>query len=138
MHPGKIIITEFDKKRLEQMIANHLLAHNPDVEYLMDLNQELGRAEIVLPEEIPHDVVTMNSKVTIRDIDTKEVESYSLAFPAGADIAQNKISILSPVGTALIGCRVGDRVEWRVPAGIRKLEVVKIDYQPEAAGDYHL
>jgi regulator of nucleoside diphosphate kinase len=138
MNQAKIIVTEFDKKRLEQMIANHLLAHNPDVEHLMDLNQELGRAEIVLPEEIPNDVVTMNSKVTIRDVETKEVETYSLVFPSGADIAQNKISILSPVGTALIGCRVGDVVEWKVPAGIRKLEVNTIDYQPEAAGDYHL
>jgi regulator of nucleoside diphosphate kinase len=138
MNQGKIVITAFDKKRLEQMISSHLHAHNPDVEYLMDLSEELNRAEIVLPEDIPRDVVTMNSRVTICDADTKEVETYSLVFPAGANISQNKISILSPVGTALIGCRVGYLVEWKVPAGLRKLEVKKIEYQPEAAGDYHL
>ncbi len=138
MSQGKIIITSFDKIRLEQMICNHLRAHNSDAKYLMDLNEELNRAEVVLPEEISNDVVTMNSKVTIEDADTTEVSTYTLVFPEEANISRNKISILSPVGTCLIGCRVGETVEWSVPEGLRKLKVREIVYQPEAKGDYHL
>lgn len=133
-----IYITAYDKKRLDQMIANHLQAYNTDLKYLIALQGELNRAEVVLSEAIPNDVVTMNSKVTVKDIETGESFTYTLVFPAAANISQDKISILSPVGTALIGYQAGDVVEWDVPEGIRRLKIMKIVYQPEAAGDYHL
>ncbi len=138
MSQRKIYITDFDKKRLDQMISNHLHAYNPELKYLTDLQGELNRAEIVSSERIPQDVVTMNSRVTVQDIETGEYSTYTLVFPAAADAAQDKISILAPIGTAIIGYRVGDEVEWKVPAGVRKLKVTEIIYQPEAAGDYHL
>jgi regulator of nucleoside diphosphate kinase len=138
MNQRKIFITDFDKKRLDQMISNHLQAYNPELKYLTALQGELNRAEIVSSERIPQDVVTMNSKVTVQDIETGEASTYTLVFPAAADASQDKISILAPIGTAIIGYRVGDAVEWEVPAGIRKLKVTEIIYQPEAAGDYHL
>jgi len=138
MSQRKIYITAYDKKRLEQMISNHLQAYNPELKYLTDLQGELNRAEVVLSEAIPNDMVTMNSKVTVKDMETGESFTYTLVFPAAANISQDKISVLSPVGTALIGYQAGDVVEWDVPEGIRKLKIMEIVYQPEAAGDYHL
>ena len=80
----------------------------------------------------------MNSKVCLRDLDTGEELEYTLVFPGDANLEAGKISILAPVGTALIGYRSGDRISWTVPGGIRKLKIIKVLYQPEAAGDYHL
>jgi regulator of nucleoside diphosphate kinase len=80
----------------------------------------------------------MNATVRLRDLATKKELTYTLVFPSDADAAQNRISVLAPIGTALIGYRVGDVITWKVPGGLRKLRVEKIIYQPEAAGDYHL
>ena len=78
----------------------------------------------------------MNSSVRLKDLDTKKELTYTLVFPSDADAGQNRISVLAPIGTALIGYRVGDIITWEVPAGRRRLKVEKIIYQPEAAGDY--
>ena len=75
----------------------------------------------------------MDSQVCIKDLDTQEEIVYTIVFPAYSDIKQNRISVLSPVGTALLGYRVGDDIEWKVPGGIRKLKIKKILYQPEVA-----
>ncbi|MFA5199297.1 MAG: nucleoside diphosphate kinase regulator [Candidatus Omnitrophota bacterium] len=103
-----------------------------------ELEAELNRAIIVGADKIPSDVITMNSMVCLRDMDTGKDESYQLVYPEHADIEQNKISILAPIGTAILGYRVGDIIEWKVPAGLRKLKIKKILYQPEAAKEYHL
>ena len=132
-----IIITEFDLERLNKLLA----AADRDCrkkKYLEDLENELCRGKVVAPQDVPADVVTMNSRVRLRDLDTGEEEVYSLVFPDNADISQNRISILAPIGTALIGYRVGDIIEWEVPAGLSRLQIEEILYQPEAAGDYHL
>jgi len=83
-------------------------------------------------------VVTMNSKVILRDLDISEEMNYCLVFPKDADIASGAISVLAPVGTAILGYREGDIVEWPVPSGKRRIRIEKILYQPEAAGDFHL
>ena len=106
--------------------------------YLEKLEGELNRSKVVKSKEIPTDVITMNSKVRLKDLDTREEMIYWLVFPDDANPDQNKISILAPIGTALIGYRVGDVIEWKVPVGLRKLKVLEVLYQPEAAGDYHL
>jgi regulator of nucleoside diphosphate kinase len=98
-----------------------------------ELEAELNRAIIVDADKIPPDVVTMNSKVYLRDMDTGKDEFYQLVYPEDADIEQNKISILAPIGTAILGYKVGDVIEWKVPAGLRRLKIKKILYQPEAA-----
>ncbi|MFN8426028.1 MAG: GreA/GreB family elongation factor [Anaerolineales bacterium] len=90
----------------------------------------MSRAEVVDPKNIPSDVVTMNSTVSIEDLDTKEEEVYTLVFPEDADVRQGKISILAPVGTAMLGYEVGDTFEWDVPAGKRRLLIKKIIYRP--------
>ncbi len=78
----------------------------------------------------------MNSKVEILDLDTQETMTYALVFPRDANIDEGRISILAPLGTAILGYRVGDEFEWEMPNGQRRLKIVKIPYQPEAAGDY--
>jgi len=136
---GKPIhVTEFDLERLKQLLLNAEHTEYRKSEYLERLRAEINRAVIVPPKDIPGDVVTMNSTVCIEDLDTNEEEIYTLVFPENADLSQGKISILAPIGTAMLGYEVGDTFEWEVPAGIRRLRVKKILYQPEASGDYHL
>jgi regulator of nucleoside diphosphate kinase len=137
MKKRDIFITQYDLERLDDLIADKRATGEKSV-YLNDLEKELERARIVESKDIPGDVITMNSKVRLKDLDTGEETVLFLVFPADANIEEDKISILAPVGTGMIGYRVGDVLEWEVPAGMRKLEVLEILYQPEAAGDFHL
>jgi regulator of nucleoside diphosphate kinase len=138
MADRKIYITEIDKARLEELIevAGEFGSGNrTDLEALAD---ELARAEIVASREVQPDVVTMNSKVVLCDIDTLKEMTCTLVFPRDADINKGAISVLAPVGTAILGYSKGDVVEWPVPSGIRQFRIEEILYQPEAAGDFHL
>lgn len=132
-----IYSTSFDHDRLKEVLKNHSKV-TKDEPHLRELQHELDRAKIVDPKTIPPDVVTMNSKVLLKDLDTDEEETYTLVFPADADLDEGKISVLAPIGTAILGYRVGATISWKVPAGVRKLKIEKLLYQPEAAGDYHL
>ena len=136
--PRQIYITNFDLQRLEGLVDAAAAGSTRDSRNIEQLEQELLKAEVVDPAGIPPDVVTMNSKVCLKDLDTGEELEYTLVFPGDANLEAGKISILAPVGTALIGYRSGDRISWTVPGGIRKLKIIKVLYQPEAAGDYHL
>ena len=138
MKKRTIYISSFDKERLMRLIENSDNYNNPDKNYLKELEKELDRGKIIEPKNIPHNAITMNSKVRLKDLDSGEKITYMLVFPDEADINKNKISILAPIGTALIGYRVGDTIEWEVPAGLRRLKVEEILYQPEASGHYHL
>ena len=80
----------------------------------------------------------MRSTVRLRDLDSGKEMIYSLVFPNEADVDEGRISILAPVGTAMIGYRIGDTIEWEVPSGLRRLRVEEVLYQPEASGDYQL
>jgi len=134
-----IYVTEFDLKRLNQLVQ--MLEEEPearDARYLEELDEELHRARVVTPASIPRDVITMNSRVRMRDMDSGAEMITQLVFPGDADLKQNKISVLAPIGTALIGYRVGDTVEWQAPAGVKRMKIEEILYQPEAAGDFHL
>ncbi len=129
----RIYITKIDSERLRRLIEARRSASTDDLEYLDTLEQELDRAEIVEPQAIPRDVVTMNSQVRLQDLDTGELKVYRLVFPTHSR-TENGVSVLAPIGTAILGYRVGDVIEWRVPKGIRRLQVVDVLYQPEAAG----
>ncbi|MDD5483848.1 MAG: nucleoside diphosphate kinase regulator [Kiritimatiellae bacterium] len=129
-----IYITQNDYDRLLVMLSEREKAENKDSPYLQSLRQEIARAIIVPSDKIPRHVITMHSQVSLRDMDSREDMVYTLTFPDEADAAGNKISILAPIGTALIGYSVGDTIEWKVPTGLRRLKVMKIIYQPEAAG----
>ena len=133
-----IYITEFDLERLQKLLWEAQSTDYRKSEYLEKLQIEIRRAVVVSPQNIPNDVITMNSIVCLKDIDTGEEETYTLVFPENSDLAQGKISILAPIGTGMLGYKVGDTFEWDVPAGKRRLQVKKIIYQPEASGDFQL
>ena len=134
----KIYVTEPDLRRLCNVVSTELALDGGSNRHLAELIAELQRAEIVASDEIPDDVVTMNSTVVLRDLETDEVETYTLVYPNHADIARNRLSVLAPVGTAILGYHVGDVVRWRVPAGVRKLRVDEILFQPERVGAFNL
>lgn len=129
----RIYITADDSERLRRLIAGRRGANSVDHEYLDMLEQELDRAEVVEAGAIPRDVVTMSSEVRLKDLDSGSIQRYTLVFP-NQFRCDNSVSVLAPIGTAMLGYRVGDVIEWRVPKGIRRLKVLEIIYQPEAAG----
>jgi regulator of nucleoside diphosphate kinase len=132
----QIWITTFDMERLSSLIDGVRATGPQKKAYLGELEKELERARVVNPEKIPGDVITMNSVVRIRDLEAGEEMTYTLVFPADARIEENRISVLSAIGTALIGYRVGDTIEWKVPSGLKRWKVEGILYQPEASGHY--
>jgi regulator of nucleoside diphosphate kinase len=107
-------------------------------EYLDRLEAELDRAEVVQQQDIPADVITMRSTVRLQDLDTGEEMIYRLVFPKEANYDEARISVLAPVGTAMLGYRRGDVIEWQVPSGVRRLSVEEVLDQPESNGEYHL
>ena len=132
-----IYLTEKDYLRLVDLIQAQR-AKGPLDNNVRTLAEELKRANRVLPEQILDTVVTMNSKVVLEELKTGQERELTIVYPRDADITTMKISVLAPVGTAILGCKVGDMVEWPVPSGTAKYVVKKIVYQPEAAGDFHL
>lgn len=138
MHERRLFITDTDRDRLEKLLLGTRQWSSRDKEHLQALEEELDKAHTVESREIPGDVVTMRSQVCVRDMKSGKEMDLSVVFPSEADSEQGKISVLAPIGTALLGYRVGDIVEWKVPGGLRRLKVERILYQPEAAGHYHL
>jgi len=135
MNEKVIQVTQGDMEKLMALLGSRLKLRTRDQEHLEMLAQELDRAEIVRSSDIPADTVTMHSQVLVGDLDTGGESSYTLVFPSDADIAKGKISILAPIATALLGYREGDEIEWPTPGGRRRLNVIQVLYQPEAAGD---
>lgn len=126
----RIFITEADYEQIERLIAARR-ATGVDADNLTELEQELDRAEVLTAgQQVPPDVVTMNSTVRLRDLDSGEIREYTLVFP-GRSRAANAVSVLAPVGTAILGYRVGSVMELRVPKGVRRLEVLDVLFQPE-------
>ena len=133
-----IHITKSDYERLSALIQKTREGNRMDRENLKKLEAELDRAEIVDAKDISKKVITMRSRVRLKDLVSGEANTYSLVFPSEADFSQGKISVLAPIGTAILGYKSGDTIEWPVPSGVRKLKIDKILYQPEAAGNYEL
>ena len=134
MRQKTIYITDLDIKRLRELIkVAREFGDNKDEIYLEELEKELNRGKIVKSKDVPENVITMNSKILLKDLDGQEEMTYKLVFPDNADSNHNKVSILAPIGIALLGYKVGDVVELKVPAGLRRLEVKKILYQPESS-----
>ncbi|HYC53752.1 MAG TPA: nucleoside diphosphate kinase regulator [Candidatus Binatia bacterium] len=126
----RIVLSRVDRDHLDRVLEN--AGGRRDLERL---REEIERAEIVEPDEVPADVVTMNSTVRFSDEETGEEREMTLVFPAFADVDAGRVSVLAPVGSALLGLSVGDSIDWPMPsAGERTLRVIAITYQPEAAG----
>lgn len=132
MKTRDIMITAPDHARLTDVIAFGNLSERERKEGHA-LEAELKRAHIVAPDAVPPDVITMNSRAELLDLDTAERMEFTLVFPDDADVDQGKISVLAPVGTGMLGYRVGDTFERRAPFGVRRLKVIAVSFQPEAA-----
>lgn len=136
MSDRRIVVTELDLERLERLIA---LQRRRETSACAALDEELSHAEVVASDEVSPDVVTMNSRARFVDEDLREELEVTLVYPHDADPAQGRVSVLAPVGAALLGLSVGQSIEWRLPRGAtRRMRVSAVVYQPEAAGDLHL
>lgn len=134
MNHTPIYITRDDNSKLRLLLATALYSNTNTA--LRNLRDELDRAVVIDPTAIPKGVVTMESRVTFEDLNSGEIEEYAITFPDRANIEEKRISILAPVGTALIGCREGEIVQWNTPGGIRRLkirQVVAASPMPESA-----
>lgn len=129
-----LIFNKRDYTRIRQHIADARQLQSISQTEAERLLSELGAAQVVEPEEVPVDVVTMNSVVKLSFLNTGKQIQFQIVYPGEADLKANKISIFSPVATALIGSKVHDEIEWLVPGGMTKIRIDEILYQPEAAG----
>lgn len=136
MDRSNIVLSNLDFQRINRCINEGKQNGKIDEYEIQRLLYELSRAEIMEPRKIPHDVITMNSKVEISFLNSERILVLKVVYPHEANIKEGRISILSPIANALLGHRVGDIIEWAVPAGLTKFKIEKILYQPEASGEY--
>lgn len=134
MERPNIVLTSQDLDRLEALLDSLPATAFPGK---AELRAELDRAEVVEPQEIPPDVVTMNSTVRFA-LESGEEFCLTLVYPKDTDGSADRISVLAPVGSALLGLAAGDYIEWPRPGGgMTKVRIVEVVYQPERAGEYH-
>ena len=136
MHTSpNIVISSLDAQRLENLLAS---VRGSDFPGRDELEAELARADVVEPEEIPPTVVTMNSTVRFKVLPGGQAFELTLVYPKDADGSGSRISILAPVGSALLGLSQGDEIEWPKPdGGVMRVRIEEVTYQPERAGEYH-
>jgi regulator of nucleoside diphosphate kinase len=129
----KIYVTTHDYERLSALADFYRSGRRGVVvDFLID---ELERAELVPATEVGRKVVTMNSRIRIMDPDTREARTVTLVYPGEEDSRRGKVSVLTPLGTALLGLPEGARMEWRTLDGRRKsVSVLEVQYQPETEG----
>ncbi|TVS12678.1 MAG: hypothetical protein EA424_22305 [Planctomycetaceae bacterium] len=136
MSIATILITDTDRRRLGSSLERAADEGGRHDREFVALETDLDFAFSVLAEEVPGDVVTMNSTVEICDLDGGETESFTLAYPEDADSSRGWISVLDPLGRALLGRRIGEVVQVAVSAGPRRVRVERLCYQPERAGHF--
>jgi regulator of nucleoside diphosphate kinase len=130
----KIVLSSLDLDRLDQLLSR-LPATDPA---RLQLEQELDRGAVVEPAAMPANIVTMNSTVRLRLLKTGEEPCLTLVYPKDLDASGDKVSVLAPVGSALLGLSEGDQIHWPMPDGeIQPIQVLQLVYQPERAGQLH-
>lgn len=132
MKARTITITAPDYARLSKLIASSQLPARERTS-IDTLERELQHARIVAPGAVPPDVITMNSRAKLQDLDTGDFLEFTVVYPGHTDPSQGRISVLAPVGAGMLGFRVGDVFERPAPDGIRRMKVLEVLYQPEAA-----
>jgi regulator of nucleoside diphosphate kinase len=131
------IISKNDLQRLEAILHGLSIQEAPDNPVTI-LRQELPRRRVLPPTAVPPAVVTMNSQVEVVDVDSNEKETWTIVYPQDADVDARKISVLTGLGVALLGAREGDVIEVRSRALSWRLRILRVIYQPEAAGRFDL
>jgi regulator of nucleoside diphosphate kinase len=121
-----IVVTDRDFRRLSTLVRARSAEAARDQTHIDGLAEELARSMPVAASKVPADVVTMYSRVHLRDLGTQAPESYTLVFPHEADLATGRLSVLAPLGTALLGYRAGDEIEWMMPGGMRRIRIESV------------
>jgi regulator of nucleoside diphosphate kinase len=132
LHTGGIVVTTQDFERLQSVLdieATSAIEH---------LEAELARAQLVPSREVAEDVVTMNSDVVYEDAVSRVQRTVRVVYPKDVDAKRGWVSVLAPLGSALLGLRVGQAIDWTMPGGVRRLRIISIPYQPEANGAFWL
>jgi regulator of nucleoside diphosphate kinase len=133
----RMVITVNDYQRLMGLIEfGSPRAKTPEV--IDSLHRRLREAEMLSPEEIDEKTITMNSRVRLRDLASKRETEITITYPQDAEPRERRVSIFSEIGLALLGRKERDIVSWKIPLGIGSFEIMKVTYQPEAAGHYYL
>lgn len=123
MDDRPIYVTMLDALKLRALLRRRTSASLRDQDHMRKLQAEIERAIVVEPDAMPPDVITMGSGVRVRDLVTGASSKYTLVFPAEANVAARRLSVLAPVGTALLGYRQGDEIVWDMPSGVRRLRI---------------
>ena len=132
------VITDADLSRLESMMRSLRTVGEPFRGQANELRQHVRQARLVSAMEVGPDVVTMNSRVRVRDVRSGRVETFTLAYHGDAAMFDGRLSVLSPLGVRALGARVGDILEWQVPRGVRRLVIERILFQPETEKEFGL
>lgn len=127
-----------DKERIIDRIQAYLNRWTSYTPYLDWFRSDLDTARAIPPVEVPDDVITMNTRFTVTDLKSGQATDYTLVYPEDEALDAGKLCVLSPMGMAVLGARVGDVVRWSGARTVRAVKVAQILYQPEAAGDHHL
>ena len=133
MNDRPIYVTRLDAIRLRALQHRQTDASLRDQDNLRSLLAEIERANVAEPDAMPPDVISMGSRIWVRDLVTGARSEYTLVFPAEANVAARRLSVLAPLGTALLGCRQGDEVVWEMPGGVRRLRVELVGPDSDAA-----
>ena len=135
---SEVILSEADKERVIERIRQARSAWSTYAPLLDWFRTGLDHVQAVAPTEVPDDVITMNSRFAVMNLRSGETISYTLVYPEEESLERGKLCVLSPMGMALLGARVGDIVHWNGATGPGSAEVLRLLYQPEASGDHHL
>ena len=126
-----IQITQVDAARIQDLLLEVGRTTYRGSTYIRKLKEELERAEIISPQDISADVITMHSTAILLDINTGERQELTLVYPEEADVSLGRISVLAPIGAAMLGYREGDTFTWDTPGGLRSLKVEQVLAQPK-------
>ncbi|MCV2218303.1 MULTISPECIES: nucleoside diphosphate kinase regulator [Thauera] len=131
-----IIVSSSDLERLEGLLTLPAFRSRSDLD---GLREELERADVREPEEMPADVITMNSRARFLEEGTGREYELTLAYPKDANAEARRVSIFSPAGSALLGLATGQSIDWTTPDGKElHLKVLEVTWQPEANGQFDL
>lgn len=134
MSSQTIVVTDRDFRRLSALVGPRATDSTRDQAHIEKLEEELTRSVPIAAAEVPVDVVTMHSAVRVRDIRTGAARTYTLVFPPEAHLPSGRLSVLAPLGTALLGYRAGDEIEWTMPGGVRRIRVESVRQRSTSPG----
>jgi len=133
-----IILTQTDAKQLRSLLERKATVESTYAESVSRLKNELERAVIVSDSELPEDTIALHSTVELKDLANRELLTFTVVMPEHANIEEGRISILAPIGMALLGYRAGDEIEWPVPGGMARMRIRKhLGRQPMAEAVMH-